>query len=82
MRFGVMAAVARAKCSATLEVFRPPEVQWKPPLRQGWDVRCKCSATANEKRLTDNAINDSVRAEQEKYQFRNPLAEAQNKFQN
>jgi hypothetical protein len=29
-----MAAVARAKCSANLEVCRPPEVQWKPPLRQ------------------------------------------------
>jgi hypothetical protein len=33
-RFGVMAAVARAKCSANLEVYRPPEVQCKPPLRQ------------------------------------------------
>jgi hypothetical protein len=33
-RFGVMAAVARRKCSATLEVCRPPEVQWSPPLRQ------------------------------------------------
>jgi hypothetical protein len=31
---GVMAAVARIKCSANLEVCRPPEVQWKPPLRQ------------------------------------------------
>jgi hypothetical protein len=33
-RFGVMAAVARRKCSADLEVCRPQEVQWKPPLRQ------------------------------------------------
>jgi hypothetical protein len=33
-RFGVMAAVARRKCSATLEVCRPLEIQWKPPLRQ------------------------------------------------
>jgi hypothetical protein len=29
-----MAAVARRKCSADLEVYRPPEVQCKPPLRQ------------------------------------------------
>jgi hypothetical protein len=29
-----MAAVARRKCSANLEVCRPLEVQWKPPLRQ------------------------------------------------
>jgi hypothetical protein len=33
-RFGVMAAVTRRKCSANLEVCRPQEVQWKPPLRQ------------------------------------------------
>jgi hypothetical protein len=33
-RFGVMAAVARKKCSATLQVCTPPEIQWKPPLRQ------------------------------------------------
>jgi hypothetical protein len=33
-RFGVMAAVARRNCSANLEVRLPPEIQWKPPLRQ------------------------------------------------
>jgi hypothetical protein len=38
-----MAAVARRKCSANLEVCRPPEVQCKPPLRQAagtlWAMR-------------------------------------------
>jgi len=29
-----MAAVARRKCSANLQVPAPQEVQWKPPLRQ------------------------------------------------
>lgn len=29
-----MAAVARRKFSANLEVCTPQEVQWKPPLRQ------------------------------------------------
>ena len=33
-RFGVMAAVARRKCSANLRLSAPQEVQWKPPLRQ------------------------------------------------
>jgi hypothetical protein len=33
-RFGIMAALARRKCGANLEVCRPQEVQWKPPLRQ------------------------------------------------
>jgi hypothetical protein len=33
-RFGVMAALARRKFSADLEVCRPQGVQWKPPLRQ------------------------------------------------
>ena len=33
-RFGVMAAVARRKCSANLQLPAPQEVQWKPPLRQ------------------------------------------------
>jgi chorismate mutase len=33
-RFYVMAAVARRKFSANLEVGRPHEVHWKPPLRQ------------------------------------------------
>jgi len=33
-RFGVMAAVARRKCSANLQLTAPQEVQWKPPLRQ------------------------------------------------
>ena len=33
-RFGVMAAVARRKCSTNLQVSAPQEVQWKPPLRQ------------------------------------------------
>ena len=33
-RFGVMAAVARRKCSANLQLSAPQEVQWKPPLRQ------------------------------------------------
>ena len=33
-RFGVMAAEARRKCSANLQVPAPQEVQWKPPLRQ------------------------------------------------
>jgi hypothetical protein len=39
-RFGVMAAVARRKRSANLEVCRPPEVQWKPPLRQAAVTLC------------------------------------------
>jgi len=29
-----MAAVARRKCSANLQLPAPQEVQWKPPLRQ------------------------------------------------
>ena len=33
-RFGVMAAVARRKGSANLQLSAPQEVQWKPPLRQ------------------------------------------------
>ena len=33
-RFGVMAAVARRKCSGNLQLPAPQEVQWKPPLRQ------------------------------------------------
>jgi len=33
-RFGVIAAVARRKCSANLQLPAPQEVQWKPPLRQ------------------------------------------------
>jgi len=33
-RFGVMAAVARRKCSRNLQLPAPQEVQWKPPLRQ------------------------------------------------
>ena len=33
-RFGVMAAEARRKCSANLQLPAPQEVQWKPPLRQ------------------------------------------------
>ena len=33
-RFGVMAAVARRKCSGNLQLPDPQEVQWKPPLRQ------------------------------------------------
>jgi hypothetical protein len=33
-RFGVMAAVARKKCGADLEVCLPREVQWKPALCQ------------------------------------------------
>jgi short-subunit dehydrogenase len=35
-----MAAVARRKCSADLEVCRPREVQWKPPLRQAAGTLC------------------------------------------
>jgi len=33
-RFGVMAAVARRKCSGNLQLPAPQRVQWKPPLRQ------------------------------------------------
>jgi len=33
-RIGVMAAVARRKCSGNLQLPAPQEVQWKPPLRQ------------------------------------------------
>jgi len=33
-RFGVMAAVARRKCSGDLQLPAPQEVQWKPPLRE------------------------------------------------
>jgi hypothetical protein len=40
-RFGEMAAVARRKFSANLEVCRPPEVQWKPPLRQAAGTLCE-----------------------------------------
>jgi hypothetical protein len=35
-----MAAVARRKFSANLEVCRPQEVQWKPPLRQAAGTLC------------------------------------------
>jgi len=33
-RFGVMAAVARRKCSGNLQLPAPQEVQWKPPPSQ------------------------------------------------
>jgi hypothetical protein len=39
-RFGVMAAVARRKFCANLEVCLPQEVQWKPPLRQAAGALC------------------------------------------
>ena len=39
-RFGVMAAVARRKCSANLQLPAPQEVQWKPPLRQAATTLC------------------------------------------
>jgi len=39
-RFGVMAAVARRKCSENLQLPAPQEVQWKPPLRQAATTLC------------------------------------------
>ena len=53
-RFGVMAAVARRKCSANLQVSAPQEVQWKPPLRQAATTLAvmhgQCSALGNLKK--------------------------------
>jgi hypothetical protein len=43
-RFGVMAALARRKFGGTLEVCLPPEVQWKPPLRQAAGTLCAMRA--------------------------------------
>jgi len=42
-RFGVMAAVARRKCSWNLQLPAPQEVQWKPPLRQAATTLCASS---------------------------------------
>ena len=39
-RFGVMAAEARRKCSANLQLPVPQEVQWKPPPRQAATTLC------------------------------------------
>ena len=54
-RFGVMAAEARRKRSANLQLPAPQEVQWKPPLRQAaeplGDTRRQRSAKVN--RMTE-----------------------------
>ena len=48
-RFGVMAAVARRKCSANLQVSALQEVQWKPPPRS---LQCGESAVDNDVKTT------------------------------
>ena len=64
-RFGVMAAVARRKCSGNLQLPAPQEVQWKPPLRQAATTLSASGGRRQPKRLNVNANNRSERAEPE-----------------
>ena len=59
-RFGVMAAVARRKCSGNLQLPAPQEVQWKPPLRQAATtlLAMRGQRTGNGGRKVEKVEND------------------------
>jgi hypothetical protein len=74
-----MAAVARRKCSATLEVCRPPEVQCKPPLRQAaWTLGASGGQHSGGERLKTNSGNDYREVVTRKLAVPNPFAKAEN----
>jgi hypothetical protein len=61
-RFGATGALARRKCSANLEVCRPPEVQWKPPLRQAAGTLCvsRESVVDKSERFLENLVKNKL----------------------
>jgi len=66
-RFGVMAAVARRKCSGNLQLPAPQRVQWKPPLRQAATTLCasgrQCvgQRAKNQEDISENLTNKKNR---------------------
>jgi hypothetical protein len=78
-RFGVMAAVARRKGSANLEVCLPREVQWKPPLRQAaGTLGASGGQHGGGERLKANSGNDYREVVTIKIAVPNPFARAEN----